>query len=177
VATIAEAAAHIFMTSARFQELVSAGVITKAERGAYNLDVVREQYVKNIRKKASNRSGDADGLTEARAELTREQRDAVALKNAVSRGEYVPLALIIRGVETVLATFRERCLAIPGKAAYACEMRAAGEVEEIFRAEIYEALDELSRPILDASVELVGDSAGDQQSSDGGEAAAEAELD
>lgn len=165
------------MTSARFQELVSAGVITKAERGAYDLNVVREQYIKNIRKKASNRTGDADGLTEARAELTREQAEGHKLKNAIARGEYVPLALILRGVETILATFRERCLAIPGKTALSCEMRARGEVEEIIRAEIYEALDELSRPILDASVELAGDSESAEPGSVGGEAAAEAEFD
>ncbi|MGY3278140.1 hypothetical protein [Bradyrhizobium sp. S3.7.6] len=177
VATIAEAAGHLFLTSARFQELVSSGVISKADRGAYDLDRVREQYIKNIRKKASGRSGDAEGLTEARAELTREQTAAVALKNAVSRGEYVPLAQCLRAVETIFATFRERCLAIPGKTASGCEMRSRDEVEEIIRAEIYEALDELTQPILDPNVELGGDSAELVEGSDGGEAAAEPEPD
>ena len=151
MATVAESAAHIFLSVVRFQEFVAKGVITRAERGAYDLGVVREEYIKHIRKKASNRPGDGAGLTEARAELAREQSAALALKNAVARGEYVPLEMIMRGVDMIHATFRERCLAIPGKIATGCEMRTRGEVEDLIRAEIYEALDELSRTAVAAS--------------------------
>lgn len=90
------------------------------------------------------------GLTEARAELAREQATAVAMKNAITRGDFVPLAIVKRNLETVITTVRERLLSIPGKSALACEMRSRGEIEEIMRAEIYEALDELSRPIIPA---------------------------
>ena len=48
----------------------------------------------------------------------------------------------------IFGAFRKRCLSIPGKIAAICEMRLRGEIEEIIRGEIYEALDELSRPIL-----------------------------
>lgn len=87
-------------------------------------------------------------LTAERARLAREQAEAVSLKNAVTRGELVRLATVQRGAEIIFAAFRERCLSIPGKVAAICEMRSRGEVEEIIRGEIYEALDELSRPIL-----------------------------
>lgn len=183
MATIAEASAHIFLTPARFQEFVSQGVIEKAERGAYDLDRVREQYIRHMRKRASNRSGDADGLTEARAELTREQTQAVALKNAVSRGQFAPIADMKREVGALLATFRERILSIPGKIAASCEMRARGEVEEIVRDELHEALDELARPIT-FSVDGGGTGIDDGDdpgsaggSAGGGEAAAEAFAD
>jgi phage terminase Nu1 subunit (DNA packaging protein) len=165
MATTAEAASHIFLTAARFHDLVAQGVITKAERGAYDLNRVREEYIKNIRKSASGHGKDAAGLSKARAELAREQTVAVALKNAVARGEYVPLAVIQRSAETVFATFRERILSIPGKIASACEMRSRGEVEEIVRDEVYECLDELS------GVKTVGESRGDDIGGVGNEAA------
>src|SRR5437879_4832588 len=133
MATTAEAAAHIFLTAARFHDLVAQSVITKSERGAYDLDKVREEYIRNIRKSASGHSKDGAGLSEARAELTREQTAAVALKNAVSRGQFAPLSQMKREVGLMLATFRERVLSIPGKIATSCEMRSRGEVEEIVR--------------------------------------------
>jgi phage terminase Nu1 subunit (DNA packaging protein) len=176
MATIAEAAAHIFLTAARFHELVSQGVITKAERGAYDLDKVREEYIRNIRKKATGHGTDAAGLSEARAELTREQTQAVAMKNAITRGDFVPLAVVRRNLETVLTTVRERVLSIPGKTSSACEMRSRGEIEEIMRGELHEALDELRRPIIPehgGSDLATGDSAGDEPSAAGFEAAAE----
>ncbi|MEH2475686.1 phage terminase Nu1 subunit (DNA packaging protein) [Nitrobacteraceae bacterium AZCC 2161] len=58
MATTAESAAHIFLTAARFHDLVAQGVITKAERGAYDLNKVREQYIRNIRKSAAGHSKD-----------------------------------------------------------------------------------------------------------------------
>jgi phage terminase Nu1 subunit (DNA packaging protein) len=89
-------------------------------------------------------------LTAERAALAREQTEAVALKNAATRGDLIPVAAVKRSAEIIIAAFRKRCLSIPGKIALACEMRSRGEIEEIVRAEVYEALDELSRPILSA---------------------------
>jgi phage terminase Nu1 subunit (DNA packaging protein) len=96
----------------------------------------------------SNAKSQEAGLTEARAELAREQTEAIALKNAATRGDLIPVAIVKRSAGIIIAAFRERCLAIPGKIAASCEMRSRGEIEEIVRGEIYEALDELSRPIL-----------------------------
>ena len=55
--------------------------------------------------------------------------------------------MVQRSAETIF-TARERVRSMPGKIAAICEMRSRGEVEEIVRSECYEALDELSRPIL-----------------------------
>jgi hypothetical protein len=87
-------------------------------------------------------------LTAERARLAREQAEAVALKNAVTRGELIRLATVQRSAEIIFAAFRERCLSVPGKIAAICEMRSRGEVEETVRAEIYECLEELSGPLL-----------------------------
>src|ERR1700738_268389 len=127
MATTAEAASHIFLTSARFHDLVAQGVITKAERGAYDLHRVREEYIKNVRKSAAGHDKDPAGLSEARAQLAREQTAAIALKNAVARGEYVPLAAIQKSAEAIFAIFRERALSIPGKTASLSEGRSRAE--------------------------------------------------
>jgi hypothetical protein len=62
MATIAEAAAHIFLAAARFHDLVAQGVISKSGRGAYDLNRVREEYIRNIRKSASGHGKDAAGV-------------------------------------------------------------------------------------------------------------------
>lgn len=89
------------------------------------------------------------GLALERARLAREQTAAVSFKNAVAQGEYVRVALVQAQLTAVFATFRERCLSIPGKVADACAMRSRPEIEEIIRAEICEALDELHDPSND----------------------------
>jgi phage terminase Nu1 subunit (DNA packaging protein) len=92
--------------------------------------------------------GDEARLAAERARLAREQTEAVALKNAATRGDLIPVAVVKRSAGIIISAFRERCLSIPGKIAASCEMRSRGEIEEIVRGEVYEALEELSRPIL-----------------------------
>jgi hypothetical protein len=67
------------------------------------------------------------------------------MQNAILRREYASVALMERGATIIMLTFRERCLAVPGKLAV-----FGPEVEMAARAEIYECLEELSRPILSA---------------------------
>jgi phage terminase Nu1 subunit (DNA packaging protein) len=120
-----------------------------ASRPLYRLaSVVRALVAYEI--KPDDRRGNADvaRLAAARTELAREQAEAARLKNAVARGELVRMSVVERGATAIFSAFRERALSIPGKVAAICEMRPRGEVEEIIRGEIYEALDELSRPIL-----------------------------
>jgi phage terminase Nu1 subunit (DNA packaging protein) len=142
------------------------------KRPLYRLATVVRALIEHASKPDGRRgNGDEARLAAERARLAREQADAVALKNAVARGEYVPLDLVMKGVEIVFTAFRERCLAIPGKVAAMCEMRARGEVEGVVRDEIYEALEELSsRPLLPADpTSDVGDAT--DADADDGEAA------
>jgi phage terminase Nu1 subunit (DNA packaging protein) len=126
------------------------GVIRKPPRRGYDLQEIAKAIVADWIALKGSRGGYSSeaSLSAARAELAREQTIAMQFKNAVARGEYVRLSLIQRSAETIFATFRERALSIPGKIATSCEMRSRAEVEEIVRDEVYEALDELSRPIL-----------------------------
>lgn len=120
-----------------------------ASRPLYRLaSVVTALIVHETKPDGRRGKGDEARLAAERARLAREQADAVALKNASTRREYVPIALVQKGLEIVFMAFRERCLSIPGKIAASCDMRPSTEVEEIVRDEVYEALDELTRPIL-----------------------------
>jgi hypothetical protein len=170
--TQTEAADHIMLSSRRFRELVEEGVLPRVAAGeGYDLGEIRSKYILYQRAQTSGHAhgSNTNALTAERAGLAKEQREAIALKNAVARREYAPVTMMIKGAEIIFSTFRERCLAIPGKIATSCEMRSRGEVEAIMRDELYEALDELSRPILNADRGEVG-------LGDGGEGADESPL-
>jgi phage terminase Nu1 subunit (DNA packaging protein) len=135
------------------------------KRPLYRLATVTKALTAHHAKPDGRRgNGDDARLTAARAELAREQTAAIALKNAVARGEYVPLAAIQKSAEAIFATFRERVLTIPGKTAALCEGRSRAEIEEIVRGEVYECLDELS------GIKAVGESRGDDIGEVGNEA-------
>ena len=143
--------AHLGCSRVTINEYVARKVFSRGENGLFDEDDCRLKAFAYLRDKAGGRSGAGDrNLAEVRAELTREQTAVVAMKNAITRGDFVPLAIVRRNLETVLTTVRERVLSIPGKSALACEMRSRGEIEEIMRGELHEALDELSRPIIPA---------------------------
>jgi phage terminase Nu1 subunit (DNA packaging protein) len=126
------------------------GVIRKPPRRGYDLQEIAQAIVADWIALKGSRGGYSSeaSLSAARAELAREQTIAMQLKNAVARGEYVRLSLLQRSAETIFTAFRERVLSMPGKIAAMCEMRPRGEVEKIVRSECYEALEELSRPII-----------------------------
>jgi len=120
-----------------------------ASRPLYRLaTVVRALVAYEIKPDDRRGNGDVARLAAARTEFAREQAEAARLKNALARGELVRMSVVERGATIIFAAFRERCLSIPGKIAAICESRSRGEIEETVRGEIYEALDELSRPIL-----------------------------
>jgi phage terminase Nu1 subunit (DNA packaging protein) len=110
--------------------------------------VVKALIAYEVKPDGRRGNGDEARLAAERARLARAQTEAVALKNAATRGDLIPVAVVKRSAGIIITAFRERCLSIPGKVATACEMRTRGEIEEIVRQEVFEALEELSRPIL-----------------------------
>jgi phage terminase Nu1 subunit (DNA packaging protein) len=133
-----------------FHDAVSRGVISKQPRGQYDIQAVARALIKDAQARKAGKGDYASNmdLSKERARLARQQTEAVALKNAATRGDLIPVSVVKRSAGIIVAAFRERVLSIPGKIAAACEMRSRGEIEEIVRDEIHEALDELSRPIL-----------------------------
>lgn len=150
MSTISEVCKWCGISRPTFHHALNRGVVAKKPRGQYGIQEVARALIKDGQA-AKGGHGDYASkvkLSEARAALAREQAIGVAMKNAVMRGEYAPLSVIQRQAEIIFTAFRERILSIPGKIAAICEMRSHMEVEEIVRSECYEALEELSRPII-----------------------------
>ncbi|SFJ01535.1 hypothetical protein [Bradyrhizobium sp. Gha] len=149
MATILEVCRWCGISRTTFHDAVRRGVITKRPRGEHDVREVARALIKD-RQAVKGGHGDLATklkLSEARTALAREQTAALKLKNAVARREYVSLAVVRREVETMFAILRERLVSMPRKLASSCGMREQREVEEVMRDEVYELLEELSKPI------------------------------
>jgi terminase small subunit / prophage DNA-packing protein len=147
MASMTEAAAHLQMSLKNMQELLAKGTISRKNRGEYDLDEVRKEYIAHIREVASGRAKNSDlDLGEERARLAKEQADAKEMENAKERGELVYIEDVAKKVEASLAKVRAKLLAIPTKvAAEATAAVSQNEVRTIIETAIIEALNELAR--------------------------------
>jgi phage terminase Nu1 subunit (DNA packaging protein) len=144
----AEVATHIDMGARRFQELLDEGVIPRQKTTSYNLDDVRQTYIRHLRALAAGQ-GTGGGITLAgeRALLAREQRETATLRNAVSRGDFVSLAKVERKLVALFSVMREQALTLPGKSADALQPHSAldrAEIFDVLHAEVCEMLENLS---------------------------------
>jgi phage terminase Nu1 subunit (DNA packaging protein) len=148
MATVSEAAQHIFVGRRRFFELLDDGVIErKSQEDGYNLDEVRRSYILHVRQVAAGRGADSDvDLSSVRAQLTQAQTEAVLLKNSVARGEYVAVEEVVRQVQNDYAVVRQRLLSIAGKISDELAHRDREIVHSVIDREINAALEELSAP-------------------------------
>jgi len=117
MATVGQAAAHIFLGERAFYELLDRGAIERQPAGEYDLDIVREEAFTHLRNVAAGREkkpGALDGEFE-KARKDKELADRTALQNAVTRGELVAIEEVGKQVEREYAVVRERLLGIAGK--------------------------------------------------------------
>lgn len=145
-----EAADHICISTRRFRELIEEGVLPrKSPQEGYDLDEVRGKFIAHQRAVAAGHGVEGSGaaaLSSERAALAREKREAMQLKNAISRGDYVALAEVKRQWMPRLEIMRERLLSIPGKCSDELANREKEFVEVTLEDEISEALNELAEP-------------------------------
>ena len=92
MATVDDVARHLGMSHKNANELINKGVIARKNRGAYDLDEARSQYIQHVREIAAGRAkhGELD-LQEERARLAKEQADAKEMENDVLRGSLVAI--------------------------------------------------------------------------------------
>ena len=144
MATVGQAAAHVFLAELNFYELLDRGVVERQPAGEYDLDIVREEVLRQLRAVASGREkkpGKLDGEFE-KARKDKELADRTALQNAVTRGELVAIEEVGKQVEREYAVVRERLLGIPGKLGADLTPKQVARIE----AEIRDALEELHDP-------------------------------
>ena len=143
MASLDDCANHLGIQPPTLTRLIKEGIIDKQDRGKYEVDAVRLQYLKHIRNLAGNNNNNLE-LGAERARLAKEQADAKEMENAVERGDLVYIEKVARQFEQQLTKARNKLLAAPTKVA--AEAHAAAtvkEVREIIEAAIIEALDEL----------------------------------
>lgn len=147
MATVAEAAEHLFLSERRFYELLGEGVITRAGPGAYELELVREQYIEHLREAAAGRQAEPGALDLAgeRARLASAQADGQEMRNAAARRELLPREDVHMAVAGAFARVRAKLLGLPSKVApLTIGMKTPAAAKAVLEKHIHEALRELA---------------------------------
>lgn len=150
MATIGEAAAHLFMDERTFRKIVDEGVVGRAQRSAYDLDTVREEYVRHIREVAAGRAktGDLDRAQEA-ARKDKELADKYALENAQSRSELIPREEVSTALASCFSRVRGKLLSLPTKtAASVVGMDDVKAIQAKLTDAVHEALAQLAGTVV-----------------------------
>jgi hypothetical protein len=118
-----------------------------ASRPLYRLATVVKALVEQAGKPDGRRgNGDEARLAAERARLAREQADAIAMKNAITRREWAHVPSITRFLEGLLLSVRDQLLGLPGETAYALAMQPQEECFRILDDAIRSKLEEISDP-------------------------------
>jgi phage terminase Nu1 subunit (DNA packaging protein) len=147
MATIAQAAAHIFCSRSQFDQYLAEGAITRQPSGKYDLDEVRREVLAHLRSVAAGRGGaGGNKLTEERTRLVAAKRRREERQDAIEAGQVAQLALIRRFLEQMLLGMRNRLLNLPGETAFMLAMRPQAECYEIVDDAVRAALEEIADP-------------------------------
>ncbi|MEQ1788823.1 MAG: hypothetical protein ABL857_00115 [Rickettsiales bacterium] len=142
------ALARLFnLTERRVQQLAHDGIIPKASKGRYDLIPAVQGYVKYLQNRSSGR-GDIEPQDTyiERARLLRAQADKTELEVKSMNGELIPAEQVEHLWSGLVAAFRSRMLALPVRCAQmVMSFKNYTEIESCLRAQVYEALNELSR--------------------------------
>lgn len=91
--------------------------LPRAPDGDIDIAELLRRGVEACRSGARSGTDDDLDLASERARLAKEQADGQAMKNALARGEVVPRADVVAGIQSCFANARARLLGIPVKAA------------------------------------------------------------
>jgi len=127
------------------QTAVDRGALTRVARGKYALAPSIRGYCDYLRETAANRDHFrvGTGLAAERERETRERADALALKNAVARGEMIPAKEVESQWADILRMIRSGMLAMPSRIQQRLGHLTAHDLAAIDR-EIRDTLQELS---------------------------------
>jgi len=133
------------LTERRIQQLTKEGVIQQAAQGRYELAPTIQGYIKYLQERAFGRGNTDSDLQKEKILLTRANRQKAELEVQVMRGELHRSEDVRRVMNDMLGAFRARCLAIPTRAApKLIDQKDIAVIQDILKAEVYEALAELS---------------------------------
>ncbi len=147
MATQAECALWLDISERRFRELLDEGVITRAEKGQFDPRAVVTEYVRHLRTIASGRAGEQEQQARATADARKAaaQAEMAEMELAERKGELIPADEIGEVVAGAVQVMKTRMLGLPTKLAKLVGARDPAQAEKVIRAEVVEALTELSK--------------------------------
>ena len=169
----AELAERLEISDRLVRQLAERGIISRPSRGLYPAWACAAAYARHLREQKAGRApSDEDenpDLARERALLARAQREGQAMKNAVSRGELLPVDDVEAVVGAVLDATRAKMQALPSKLAPRCVgLDGLARARDILTAGVTEAYEELSNArVVAAAVDRArqnsgGDPVGDE---------------
>lgn len=145
VATEAELAFLLGVSSARVRALAREGVAVKVARGRFDTAASVTRYCERLRASASRAGRPATDETKLeKLRLTKAQADAQELKNQALRGDLVPVTEVRREWTAVATDLRASLLSIPARVAARAGLsrEAAMHLEDEVRAALEDLTDE-----------------------------------
>lgn len=146
----ADVARVVGVQQTAISQLVKRGVLDMKK----GIDRCVIDYCQNLRDRVAGRSSGAYDLTEERARLVYHQANIEQLKEFEQRGHMVNAHAVVMTWQNMIAAARAKILAIPVKLAPvllgAVDLR---DIEDKLRAEIHDALDELTGSGLPPDIE------------------------
>ena len=140
MASQTEAAAHVFLTVARFRELLKSGVVTEKARGEYDLETVRRECLTHLRQQAAGRRSGKAADAKARREIA--QAEKAELELARLKNENVPLEMVVDLLSEIRVAVRGRLIALPSACAPLIPSEwPPAKVEAVIREKVDEALE------------------------------------
>lgn len=153
MASLEDAAAHIFIGPERFTQLRKAGYLPKPRgRAGYVLDDVRRAYIDHLKAGIDTESPDVGGaerqkhvddLARERARHAAESADKIALQNREKRRELVPVSAVRDYCTEVASLIRPRLEALPARCKVEIPHLRASEVA-VIRREVTRVTDEIA---------------------------------
>jgi len=131
------------ISARRIQQLVALGVISRGERGRYDLLRCIRGYVTYLQQEVDR--VESSGMSDERVRLVAAQADHEELKVEALQATLLPRDGVLDAWEQLRAAFSARCLALPSKLApRLAVIHERRKIQDALTAEIREALQELS---------------------------------
>ncbi|WP_081629267.1 terminase small subunit [Methylopila sp. M107] len=145
-ATGAELAGLLGIAPRSVRSLAERGVVVRAGRGRYALAASITAYCESLRQTAAGRGGDeaVASLSAERYRLAREQADAMAIKNALSRKQLVSAFEVEKVWRETMQEVRTKLLTIPSRIQQRMSQFTAVDIEAI-RLELFDVLHDLAQ--------------------------------
>jgi hypothetical protein len=145
MASIGQAAKHVFMSERNFKTLLDSKVFSRASRGDYNLDEVRKEWITHLQNKlkAAEGGGKSD-LSSARARVAVAHAEKSEFENEQAQGKWVKVDEVASYYSAEVLLVREHLLTMPGKVADPLHMIDRIEAYAVVKDEVYESLDKLA---------------------------------